>query len=89
MRTATACFAGVGTVVIAVAAGLGSGLVIADMVSPHQAKDADRGVQMSELDRRISEAISATASLIIGAWEAAGRPAVPIEERRPVEKVVR
>ena len=41
------------------------------------------------LDRRISEAISATASLIIGAWEAAGRPAVPIEERRPVEKVVR
>ena len=41
------------------------------------------------LDRRISEAISATASLIIGAWDAAGRPAVPIEERRPVEKVVR
>jgi hypothetical protein len=41
------------------------------------------------LDRRISEAISATASLIIGAWEAAGRPEVPIEERRSVEKVVR
>ena len=41
------------------------------------------------LDRRISESISATASLIIGAWEAAGRPAVPIEESRPVEKVVR
>ena len=41
------------------------------------------------LDRRISEAISATASLIIGAWEAAGRPAVPVEEHRAVEKVVR
>jgi hypothetical protein len=41
------------------------------------------------LERRLSEAISATASLIIGAWEGAGRPAVPIEESRPVEKVVR
>ena len=41
------------------------------------------------LDRRISEAISATASLIIGAWEAAGRPAVPLQEPRPVEKVIR
>ena len=41
------------------------------------------------LDRRISEAISATASLIIGAWEAAGRPAVPIQQSRPVEKVIR
>jgi len=41
------------------------------------------------LDRRISEAISATASLILGGWEAAGRPAVPLEEPRPVEKVIR
>ena len=41
------------------------------------------------LDRRISEAISATASLIIGAWEAAGRPVVALEEPRPVEKVAK
>ena len=41
------------------------------------------------LDRRISEAISTTASLIIGAWEAAGRPIVTLEEPRPVEKVAR
>jgi hypothetical protein len=41
------------------------------------------------LERRISEAISATASLIIGAWEAAGRPAVTLEEPRPVEKVAK
>jgi hypothetical protein len=41
------------------------------------------------LDRRLSEAISATASLIIGAWEAAGRPAVALEEPRPIEKVAR
>jgi hypothetical protein len=41
------------------------------------------------LDRRFSEAISATASLIIGAWEAAGRPAVALSEPRPIEKVAR
>jgi hypothetical protein len=41
------------------------------------------------LDRRISEAITATAALIIGAWEAAGRPTVTLEAPRPVEKVAR
>ena len=41
------------------------------------------------IDRRLSEAISATASLIIGAWEAAGRPTVKLEDARPVEKVTR
>jgi len=41
------------------------------------------------IERRISEAISATASLIIGAWEAAGRPTVKLEDSRPVEKVTR
>jgi hypothetical protein len=41
------------------------------------------------LDRRISEAISATASLIIGAWEAAGRPTVALEEPRRIENVAR
>jgi hypothetical protein len=41
------------------------------------------------LDRRISEAISATASVIMGAWEAAGRPTVTLEEPRPIEKVAR
>jgi hypothetical protein len=41
------------------------------------------------LDRRISEAITATASLIVGAWDAAGRPTVTLEAPRPAEKVVR
>jgi hypothetical protein len=41
------------------------------------------------IDRRISEAISATASLIMGAWEAAGRPTLKLEDARPVEKVTR
>jgi hypothetical protein len=29
------------------------------------------------LERRIGEAISATAGVIMGAWELAGRPALP------------
>ncbi len=41
------------------------------------------------LERRLSESISATAALIIGAWEGAGRPAVLLKEPRPVEKVAR
>jgi hypothetical protein len=41
------------------------------------------------LDRRLAESISATAGLIVGAWEAAGRPAVSVKEPRPLEKVAR
>lgn len=39
------------------------------------------------LERQLSEAITATASVIIGAWEAAGRPALTVDEIRPVQKV--
>jgi hypothetical protein len=39
------------------------------------------------LEQRLSESISATAGLIIGAWEQAGKPAVSTREERPVEKV--
>lgn len=41
------------------------------------------------LERRLSEAITATAGLIIGAWEQAGRPAIPIKAPHPIEKVSR
>jgi len=41
------------------------------------------------LDRRLSESISATAGLIVGAWEAAGRPTVSLKEPRRLEKVAR
>jgi hypothetical protein len=41
------------------------------------------------LDRRLSESISATAGLIVGAWEAAGRPAVLLKQPRSLEKVAR
>lgn len=39
------------------------------------------------LERRLSEAISATAAIIIGAWEAAGKPVVKLQDARPVQKV--
>jgi hypothetical protein len=41
------------------------------------------------LERRLSEAISATAGMIIGAWQQAGRPTLRVSEARPVEKVGR
>lgn len=39
------------------------------------------------LERRLSESITATAALIIGAWEQAGKPMPSTKEARPVEKV--
>jgi hypothetical protein len=41
------------------------------------------------LERRLSEAVTATAGMIVGAWEAAGRPQVLLREPRPLEKVAR
>ena len=41
------------------------------------------------LERRLSEAATATAGLIIGAWVEAGRPTLKLEVARPVEKVRR
>jgi hypothetical protein len=39
------------------------------------------------LERRLGEAISATASLIQGAWESAGKPAIRFDMPRAVQKV--
>lgn len=47
MRTATAYFAGVGTVVVAIAAGLGGGLTIANITNPHDGKQ-----EVSKVERR-------------------------------------
>src|SRR3954452_3225585 len=49
MRTSTAFFAGAGTVVVAIAAGLGGGLVLANLVNPHSPKQ-----EMTKLERRMS-----------------------------------
>ncbi len=51
MRASTAYFAGAGTVVAAIVAGVGGGLVIADMISP---KPAKQGIEMTRLERRMS-----------------------------------
>jgi hypothetical protein len=39
------------------------------------------------LERRLGESISATAGLIIGAWELAGKPAPVVKPARPIQKV--
>jgi hypothetical protein len=58
MRTSTAYFAGIGTVVFAVAAGLGGGYLAANVVSPHEPK---YGTETSRLERRMaSQPIPAT-----------------------------
>ncbi|HEY6507740.1 MAG TPA: hypothetical protein VIY56_06980 [Vicinamibacterales bacterium] len=41
------------------------------------------------MEKRLTEAISATAGMIIGAWEQAGKPAVRVKDTRPVEKISR
>ena len=38
--------------------------------------------QVTTLERRINDAITAVASMVIGAWEAAGRPPLPTERPR-------
>lgn len=48
MRTSMAYFAGAGTVVIAIAAGIGGGLTIANIVSPHASHP-----EMSRLEQRM------------------------------------
>ena len=39
------------------------------------------------LERRLSEAISATAGIIVGAWDQAGRPVIRMDGARPPQKV--
>src|SRR5262249_37039776 len=39
------------------------------------------------LERQLSAAITATASLIVSAWDQAGRPTLRLSEARPLEKV--
>src|SRR4051812_27947658 len=63
MRSATAYFAGAGTVIAAIAAGLGGGLLISDIVSPQQEKHGS--LDMTRLERRVSpEPIPAAAKAL-------------------------
>ncbi len=49
--------------------------------------DAFFAAARSVLEQRINASITATASVIIGAWEAAGKPALKTDIPRPVERV--
>jgi hypothetical protein len=39
------------------------------------------------LEKRIADSIAATVAVVVGAWEAAGRPALALTDARPVQKV--
>ena len=76
MRTATAYFAGVGTVVVAIAAGVGGGLTIANITNPHDGKQ-----EVSKVERRnaseptqVSNAASEPASYLAATQAAATKP---------------
>jgi hypothetical protein len=58
MRASIAYFAGAGTVVAAIAVGLGGGLTIANIISPH----VDKGIEVSRLERRMSSEPAANPS---------------------------
>jgi hypothetical protein len=45
--------------------------------------------QLVVLQQRLNDAITAIASVIVGAWEQAGRPAVPVERVRTLRPVTR
>jgi hypothetical protein len=56
MRTTTAFFAGAGTIAVALAAGLGGGLLISNIVSPHAPR---QGAELSKAERRTTDPIPA------------------------------
>src|SRR5260370_8877314 len=51
MRASTAYFVGAGTVIAAIVAGVGGGLLIGDVISP---KSPKQGIEMTRLDGRVS-----------------------------------
>lgn len=80
MRTSTAYFAGAGTVIAAIVAGLGGGLLIANIVSPHSPGQA---TEMTRLEQRmaarptpVSAAPSQPAPYLAATQEAATKPVV-------------
>ena len=85
MRTFTAYFAGAGTVVAAVVAGLGGGLLMANMVNPHSPK-----TEMTKLEQRMSSkpipVVNAPSEPV--SYLAATQPAAsgPITVATPAEK---
>ncbi|MGH9218255.1 MAG: hypothetical protein ACRD1W_03075, partial [Vicinamibacterales bacterium] len=44
---------------------------------------------LTTLERRLNDSISAVASFIVGAWETAGKPAIPLEAERTPRRIRR
>ena len=44
---------------------------------------------LTTLERRLNDSISAVASFIVGAWETAGKPAIPLEAERTLRRIRR
>jgi hypothetical protein len=86
MRATTAYFAGVGTVVAAVAMGLGGGLLISNVVSPHAPK-----AELSKLEQRMSSkpipASDAPSESIPQIQATNSAPAEPQQPAAPAETV--
>jgi hypothetical protein len=80
MRALTAFFAGAGTVVIVVAAGLGGGLLIADTMNPKTPAQ-----QATKLERRTTPAPSPSLSPHLAAAPAAATPAVKDAPAQPAQ----
>ena len=51
--------------------------------------DAFKKGTLSTLERRLNDSISAVASFIVGAWEAAGKPAIALEAERTPRRIRR
>lgn len=87
MRTSMAYFAGAGTVVVAIAAGLGGGVLISNVVDPHSSSK-----EMTKLEQRmsskplpVSNAPSESVSYLTAIQPAASGPVtvVPAEQNQP------
>jgi hypothetical protein len=90
MRTTTAYFAGVGTVAIAIAAGLGGGLLFSNIVAPHQPKYAAEPTKLEQrMTDRSTSAPSEPTPYLAATQSAATTPVVaaapaPTESQTPL-----
>jgi hypothetical protein len=82
MRTTTAYFAGVGTVAVALAAGLGGGLLFSNIVAPHQPKYA---AEPTKLEQRMADRTIAVTSAPEPAPSAPPAAATPVVAAAPAQ----
>ncbi|HTC96443.1 MAG TPA: hypothetical protein VK734_01900 [Bradyrhizobium sp.] len=88
MRASMAYFAGAGTIVVAIAAGLGGGLVIANVMNPHGVRDLSK-VELQTKSRQANAAQPSPqpSSSPAIAWNASQEPAPYLAQVQPAAKV--